>query len=87
MNQNKDTETNEFTDELTDKIRELEDELLFYKSIFNSHRGSVVFNLYRKKKCGKDIWIDKIRCNKEELLELDRDEDIEEWLKPIKCGR
>ena len=87
MNQNKDTETNEFTDELTDKIRELEDELLFYKSIFNSHRGSVVFNLYRKKKCDKDIWIDKIRCNKEELLELDIDEDIEEWLKPIKCGR
>jgi len=66
---------------------ELEEELNFHKSIFRSHRGSVIFNLYKKKKDGKDIWIDKIRCNQGDLLELDRDEDIEEWLKPIKCER
>ena len=29
----------------------------------------------------------KIRCDKNDLLELDRDDEIDEWLLPIKCER
>ncbi len=69
------------------KNNELETELKFYKSIFKTHSGSVLFNLRIKYKNGKKIWIDKIRCDKNDLLELDNDDEIEEWLKPVKCER
>ena len=63
------------------------DELEFYKSIFKTHRNSVVYNLYIKYRNKQKIWIDKIRCDKYELKQLDEDEDIKEWLKPIRCER
>ena len=62
-------------------------ELEFYKSLFKTHRNSVVFNLSIKKKNNKKAWVDHVRDNREKLLELDMDDDIEEWLKPIKCER
>ena len=66
---------------------ELKLELEFYKSLFKSHRNSVVYNLKIKKKQGKKVWIDHIRDNREKILELDMDDEIKEWLKPIKCDK
>lgn len=63
------------------------DELEFYKSIFKTHRNSVVYNLYIKYKNKQRLWIDKIRTDYNELNQLDEDEDIKEWLKPVKCER
>lgn len=65
----------------------LKEELEFYKSLFNSHNNSVVFNLSIKKKNGKNVWVDHTRDSREYLEALDMDEEIEEWLKPIKPSR
>jgi hypothetical protein len=62
-------------------------ELEFYKSIFKTHRNSVVYNLYIKYKDKQRLWIDKIRTDKYELQQLDEDKDIIEWLKPVRCER
>ena len=78
---------NEENDRLQKELNEKNDELEFYKSIFKSHRNSVVYNLYIKYKNKQKIWIDKIRCDKYYLEQLDEDEDIKEWLKPIRCER
>jgi hypothetical protein len=62
-------------------------DLDFYKSIFKTHRNSVVYNLYIKYKDKQRLWIDKIRTDKYELTQLDEDKDIIEWLKPVRCER
>ena len=65
---------------------DLKNDLHFYKSIFDTHMQSAVFNLCIKKKIGKKVWIDKIReCHI--LHQLDEDPEVLEWLKPIKCER
>ena len=69
------------------KLDSTKDELEFYKSIFKTHRNSVVYNLYIKYKDKRRLWIDKIRIDKYELKQLDMDKDIIEWLKPIRCER
>lgn len=69
------------------EIASLKEELEFYKSLFDTHSGSVIYNLKIKNKNGKKVWVDRIRCDRKELLELDRDEEITEWLKPVKCER
>ena len=76
----------EITNLKSDK-KTLKGDLQFYKSLFKTHRNSVVFNLTIKSKKGKKIWIDHIRCDKNELLDLDIDDEVLEWLKPIKCSR
>ena len=78
--------------ELQNQLKAVQDELEFYKSIFKTHRNSVVYNLYDKyliKDNGKKekIWIDKIRCEKRDLQYLEKDEDVLEWLKPVRCER
>tara|TARA_B100001063_G_C16398411_1_gene373630 strand:- start:10 stop:312 length:303 start_codon:yes stop_codon:yes gene_type:complete len=78
---------NEENDKLQNELDETKDELEFYKSIFKTHRNSVVFNLYIKYKDKKRLWIDKIRTDNYYLKQLDEDEDIKEWLKPIRCER
>lgn len=67
--------------------KKIDGDLKFYKSIFITHRGSVVYNLYEKFRKGERIWIDKIRCDRLDVLELDQDEDTIEWLKPVRCER
>ena len=62
-------------------------QVVFYKSLFKTHRNSVVYNLTIKKRKNKKVWIDPINDHREKLLELDMDDDIKEWLKPIKCER
>jgi hypothetical protein len=71
------------------KIKELEDELNFYKSIFSSYRNSAIFNLRIKKINGTKVWIDKLNVYSDHQLlhSLDLDEEVEEWKKPVRCSR
>lgn len=80
-------ELNEENNRLQNELDSTKRDLDFYKSIFKTHRNSVVYNLYIKYKNGKRLWIDKIRTDKYELKQLDEDKDIKEWLKPIRCER
>ena len=70
-----------------EKIKELNNKIDFYKSIFKTHSNSVILNMSIKKRNGKPVWVDHVRDNREYLLSLDSDKDIIEWLKPIKCER
>lgn len=65
----------------------IKEELEFYKSLFQSHNNSVIFNLHIKKKNGKNVWVDPVMDSKEYLETLDRDKDVEEWLEPVKPSR
>ena len=69
-----------------DDIIELKKELYFYKSMFISHNNSCLFNLHIKTIKGEKVWIDKVR-EPHRFLELDKDEEVKEWLKPVKCER
>ena len=68
------------------KINQLENQLNFYKSIFKTHGNSAIYNLKIKKIKGKEIWIDRVR-EWEKFPLLDKDEEVIEWLKPIRCER
>jgi|TARA_B110000046_G_C12871607_1_gene346249 hypothetical protein len=74
------------TEEDKQKIKDLEEELEFYKSILIKN-NSCIFNLYIKKKDGKNVWVDKLNATRSELLELDSDEEVTNWLKPVRCER
>ena len=65
----------------------VKNELNFYKSLFKTHHNSVLFNLSIKKRNNKSVWVDHIRDRREYLLSLDSDDEILEWLKPIRCER
>ena len=78
---------NEENNRLQNELDYTKADLDFYKSIFKTHRNSVVYNLYIKYKNKQRLWIDKIRTDKYELTQLDEDEDIIEWLKPVRCER
>lgn len=65
----------------------INDELIFYKSIFKTHRKSVIFNLKQKFKKGERVWIDRRFCDRNDILDLDQDDETREWLKPIRCER
>ena len=71
------------------KIYTLQKDLEFYKSIFQTHSNSALFNLRIKSINGKRIWVDKVKIHTEyELLNsLDKDDEVLEWLKPIPCER
>lgn len=71
---------------LKEQISQLESDVKFYKSILEM-RNSCIFNLHEKTKNGKRVWIDIINTDKNELLELDLDDEIKEWLKPIRCEK
>ena len=67
------------TNSETKTINDLELELFFMKQILQ-FPGSMVGNMYIKKKQGNKVWIDKIKVTTEELLTLDRDDDVKQWL-------
>ena len=71
---------------LKEQISQLESDVKFYKSILEM-RNSCIFNLHEKTKNGKRVWIDIINTDKNELLELDLDDEIKEWMKPIRCEK
>jgi len=68
------------------KIIDLEKELHFYQSLFTTHFNSAVFNLYIKTINGEKVWVDPIMEHGKIRL-LDKDEEVEEWLKPVKFER
>lgn len=70
-----------------DQIHVLKEKVKLYESLFKSHSNSVVFNLTIKKRNNKPVWVDRIRDNREYLESLDSDNEIKEWLKPVKCDR
>jgi len=72
-------ETTSETNSETKTINELELELFFMKQILQ-FPGSMVGNMYIKKKQGNKVWIDKIKVTTEELLTLDMDDDVKQWL-------
>jgi len=65
----------------------IKEELEFYKSIFKSHPNSLVSQVKIKTLKGKKVWIDRIRDDKKYISSLDMDDEISEWLKPIKAER
>ena len=70
-----------------DELHELKEKVKLYESLFKSHSNSVVFNLAIKKRNNKPVWVDRIRDNREYLQSLDSDDEIKEWLKPVRCDR
>jgi|TARA_B110000503_G_scaffold29971_1_gene48399 endo-beta-N-acetylglucosaminidase D len=71
---------------LKEQISQLESDVKFYKSILEM-RNSCIFNLHEKTKKGERVWIDIINAETKELLELDMDDEIKEWLKPVRCEK
>lgn len=71
----------------SEEIRQIKEELEFYKSLFVTRRNSCIFNLKIKKMNGKNVWVDRVRDQREDFLKLDRDEEVEEWLQPVRCER
>ena len=74
-------------EEMVEEIKNLKEELEFYKSLFVSRRNSCIFNLKIKKINGKNVWVDRVRDQREDFLKLDMDEEVEEWLQPVRCER
>ena len=73
------SETTSETNSEAKTINDLELELFFMKQILQ-FPGSMVGNMYIKKKQGNKVWIDKHKVTAEELLTLDMDDDVKQWL-------
>ena len=73
--------------ELRDKLRDIEKELKFYKSLFETHYNSCLFNMKIKYLKGEQVWVDPTRDTDEYISNLDVDDEITEWLQPTKCER
>ena len=68
---------------------EHEKDLEFYKSVFKTHLNSALFNLRIKTINGERVWVDKIKAftDYQLLHDLDKDDEVLEWMKPIPCER
>tara|TARA_B100000780_G_scaffold272686_1_gene235231 strand:+ start:1406 stop:1687 length:282 start_codon:yes stop_codon:yes gene_type:complete len=71
---------------LQEENKKLREELEFYKTISN-FGNSLVGNMCVKFKDGIKIWIDRQKVTKETLDQLEKDEDILEWLDTIQTIR
>jgi hypothetical protein len=71
----------------SDKIKKLEEELDFYKSLFRERNNSCIFNLRIKQINGKNVWVDRVHDQREDFLQLDKDDEVTEWLRPVRCER
>jgi len=80
-------ETEQEKNELLDKLRDIEKDLKFYKSLFETHYNSCLFNMKIKHLKGEQVWVDPTRDTDEYIRNLDVDDEIEGWLKPTKCER
>jgi hypothetical protein len=67
----------------TNYVNDLEQELLFMKQLLQ-FPGSMVGNMYIKKRNGENVWIDKQKVSYEDLLTLDIDSDVTKWLRDKK---
>ena len=81
--QDSNTETME---SLKERISELDNDLKFYKSILNM-RNSCIYNLHIKTIDGERVWVDRVLHQREDFLKLDKDPQVDEWLKPVRCER
>ena len=70
---------------LEKQLRDLEEELSFIKSLWTKHPGSVVYHMHIKTKNGKKVWINVRDATLAELITLDQDEDIQEWIDDCRC--
>ena len=61
-------------------VLDLEEELSFLKSLWTKYPMSVVYQMRIKTKNGKKVWINVRDATHKELLELDQDEEIQEWI-------
>lgn len=81
----------EVNDELNyiQRIHTLQKDLEFYKSVFKTHLNSALFNLRIKTIKGERVWVDKIKAftDYQLLHDLDKDDEVLEWMKPIRCER
>jgi hypothetical protein len=57
----------------------LKKEVQFMNKIFSENSNECVFNLYRVKKGGEDVWVSKINTRLDELTTLDKCKTVE-WL-------
>jgi len=76
----------ETMESLKERIVKLEEDLEFYKSIMKM-RNSCIYNLHIKKINGERVWVDRVLHHREVFLKLDRDPQVDEWLKPVRCER
>jgi hypothetical protein len=65
---------------INESNNELKLELFFMKQILQ-FPGSMVGNMYIKTKQGNKVWVDKLKVTKEELLTLDMDDDVQQWIR------
>jgi len=75
------------TQKLHDENLNLKKEVMFYRSLLTTHRNSVVLNLHIKQINGENSWVDPISDSREYLLTLDEDDEVKQWLEPVKCER
>tara|TARA_B110001450_G_C17256483_1_gene333702 strand:+ start:93 stop:404 length:312 start_codon:yes stop_codon:yes gene_type:complete len=66
---------------------DLQKELDFYRSLFKTHHTSCVFNLRMKTKNGKKVWVDPVNDSEEYIRMLDKDEEVDQWLQPVRPSR
>jgi len=66
-------------DELLLENKKLKQEIIFFNKIFVFY-DSMIYNMMIKYKNGEKVWIDKQKITKQQLLELDQDEDIKKLI-------
>ena len=71
-------------EQLQKQIEYLNKELTFYKTI-HEHYNSLVGNMYVKHQDGQKKWIDKQNVTSQTLQQLDKDEEVLQWLDEIQC--
>ena len=70
---------------LEKQVLDLEEELSFIKSLWTKHPMSVVYQMHIKTKNGKKVWINVRDVTHKELLELDPDDEVQEWIDDCRC--
>lgn len=82
------SQINQLTHEELKKYTEtIIEDCIFYRSIFETHSNSAVFNLKVKTINGRNVWVDPVRDSHEYIKRLDKDEEVEGWLQPVKASR
>jgi len=66
-------------DELLLENKKLKEEIIFFNKIFVFY-DSMIYNMMIKYKNGEKVWIDKQKITKQQLLELDQDQDIKKLI-------
>jgi len=76
------TELKKQIDILQKDNKRLQEDITFWEQL-RTFGGSMIGNMYIKKKKGVKIWIDRLYVGKSTLVELDKDEDVIQWLEDV----